>query len=226
MRIDDYFFDFDGTLAQTAEDLAQTWRQVLARLGKTCDDEKKLYHVGPLLTDWADELLPGLAPEKKQEMMTMFRQIYVADGYPFTVPYPGIVDWLTDLKNAGKRLFLATNKFMIPTQTLLRKTGLSGFFEGIYTPDAFHGRMMLKKEFLAVALRERNCDPEHSMMVGDSLGDLLAGRTNGMKVGMVEWGYGCRGEIEANHPDCWFKLNAGTGVVEPLFPDPKINFEA
>ena len=213
LRIDNYFFDFDGTLAQTAEDLAQTWRQVLALHGRSCDDERKLYHVGPLLKDWADELLPGLAPAEKAEILALFRKIYIGDGYPFTVLYPGVLEWLTGLKNAGKKLFVATNKFKLPTDTLLKKTGIEDIFIKVYAPDALPGPHRLKKEFLSVALREQNCDPEHSMMVGDSLGDLLAGRTNGMKVGMVRWGYGDLAEIEAHRPDCYFITDPAGRII-------------
>ena len=194
-------FDFDGTLADTEKDLAATWKKVMALRHLECADFDRRFRVGPLLTEMSDELFPSLVGAAKEEVMQLYRRLYVEGGYPLTELYPGVREWLAELLRAGKKLFIATNKYSRPTEALLQKTGLTGVFQKIYAPDSFPGGQLLKKVFLGRAIAEQNCDPARCVMIGDTLNDLLAGRANGLKAGMVEWGYDNADEIAAHHPD-------------------------
>ncbi len=212
-RFDCYFFDFDGTLADTEKDLSATWKKVMALRHLECADFDHRFRVGPLLTEMSDELFPDLVGDAKEEVMQLYRRLYVEDGYPLTELYPGVREWLNELLSAGKKLFIATNKYSRPTEALLRKTGLTGVFQKIYAPDSFPGGQLLKKVFLGRAIAEQNCDPARCVMIGDTLNDLLAGRANGLKAGMVEWGYGNAAEIAAHHPDIYYTREPDTGRI-------------
>jgi len=215
-----WFFDLDGTLFDTEEDIKSAWRGTLRAIGRECPHFEELYRTGPTLGDMAAILFPD-EPDKAAlaaEVRAAYGPIYDSCGFPTTFPYPEAVRWISELKNKGAHLFLATNKRMIPTKTILRKFDFLDFFDGVYTSDMYLGatdappgfptdRAVPKAQILAYALKEHGISPSDAVMVGDTRFDVEAGKVNGMHVIGVTWGYGGIEELAdadeiVGAPDC------------------------
>jgi len=203
-----WFFDLDGTLFDTEEDIKLAWHAAIRALGRECPRFDELYTTGPSLGDMVAVLFPDEQDKAAlaASMRAAFASVYDSSGFPGTLPYPQAVRWMSELKSAGAHLYVATNKRMAPTLLILRKFDFLDVFDAVYTSDMYIGaasaprgiptdRAAGKAQILAAALEENAISPSEAVMVGDTRLDVEAGRANSMRTVGVAWGYGSREEL-------------------------------
>jgi len=191
-----WFFDFDGTLCDTEADIKAAWREAIRALGRECPRFDAVYKTGPTLDQVVYMLFDDATPELVAQVRTAFKTCYDASGFPSTKPYPWVPAWLADLKVKGCRLFVATNKRYNPMGALMRKMGWLDLFDGYYSFDMYPGEKLKKSELLLRVMAERGIDPADAVMVGDTRGDVDAGKAAGLYTIGCTWGYGTRAELE------------------------------
>ncbi|MBO7482805.1 MAG: HAD family hydrolase [Kiritimatiellae bacterium] len=197
-----WFFDLDGTLADTDGDIRLAWKSALADMKLECPRFDSEFVAGPPLEEMAARLMPEVyTPEIGAELRRLFGLHYDNDGFPTTREYPGVLDRVRELKASGARVFIATNKRLEGAVAMATKFGWNGVFERIYTGDMFKddpaiGKMR-KPELLAFIMRETGARPEECVMVGDTANDFEAAERNGMESVGVAWGYGKESELLA-----------------------------
>lgn len=191
-----WFFDFDGTLCDTEADIKNAWRAALAALGRPCPQFDAVYRTGPTIEQVVHALFDDATPALVDRVRALFAQVYDRSGFPETKPYPWMPARLADLRAKGCRLYVATNKRFAPMGGLMRKLGWEGVFDGVYSFDMYPGLRLRKAELLRRALAERGIAPDDAVMVGDTRGDVEAGREAGMRTIGCTWGYGTRAELE------------------------------
>ena len=190
-----WFFDFDGTLARTGEDIILAWKKTIADMGLSCPHFDEVFRIGPTLEKMAYELFDGATPELVAELAERFRTVYDESGFPNTVPYPGVPERLSALKESGAKIYIVTNKRHSATQRIVKALGWETLFDGVWSFDSFPGVKYRKPELLARLLGELGVDPSDAVMVGDTKGDIDAGKANGVHTVGVTWGYGAREEL-------------------------------
>lgn len=190
-----WFFDFDGTLAKTGEDIVAAWKKSLADLGRECPHFDEVFTIGPTIEKVVYDLFDDATPELVEKVVERFRVNYDGSGFPNTVPYAGVPEWLGALKSLGAKLYIATNKRHAPTQKIVKKLGWDSIFDGVWSFDSIPGAKYRKPDLLALILSKNGISPEDSVMVGDTKGDVDAGAANGMRTVGVTWGYGSREEL-------------------------------
>jgi phosphoglycolate phosphatase len=197
-----WFFDLDGTLARTGEDIRMAWKMAIAALGLDLSRFDEVFTIGPTLEKLTRELYPDADDSLVERLLAEFRPLYDESGFPNTVPYPGVERLLAELKNAGAKIYIVTNKRHAPTVKLAAKFGWDRLFDGIWSYDTFPQKYK-KGDLLARLLAELGADASDSAMVGDTKGDIDAGRENGMLAMGLTYGYGTREELAA--ADCIFE---------------------
>ncbi len=190
-----WFFDLDGTLARTGEDIVAAWKKSIADLGRTCPRFDEVFRIGPTIEKTVYMLFDDATPELVSRIVERFCVNYDESGFPRTVPYPDVPRWLESLRASGARLYIATNKRHAPTAKIVEKLGWGGVFDGVWSYDSFPGRKYAKAELLAMLLAEKGVSPSDAVMVGDTRGDVSAGKANGMRTIGVTWGYGSADEL-------------------------------
>ena len=193
-------FDLDGTLADTASDLARALNRVRA--------ERGLGPVAPALTrphtsKGARGLLGvgmGVAPdhESYETLRDRFLEYYAGDLCVDSKLFDGIPELLGALRERGLPWGVVTNKpgrFTVPLMQRLDPQGsASCIVSGDTTPKA--------KPFpepLLHAARKIDVAPRECLYVGDDLRDVQAARAAGMGVVVAAWGY----LGEAGDPATW-----------------------
>ena len=83
-----WFFDFDGTLARTGEDIILAWKKAIADMGLSCPHFDEVFRIGPTLEKMVYELFGNATPELVSELTERFKPNYDESGFPNTVPYP------------------------------------------------------------------------------------------------------------------------------------------
>ena len=188
-----WFFDLDGTLADTDADIRGAWKAALADLGIVCENFDRDFIAGPPLEEMAFKLIPGCTEEIALAIREGFGRHYDNDGFPETKEYSGVLAAAKALKERGARLFIATNKRWLGAYALARKFGWFEVFEALYTGDMHKddaiGKLN-KDKLLALAMSEIGVSPSDCVMVGDTISDFAAASANGMDSIAVTWGYG------------------------------------
>ncbi|MCI5779877.1 MAG: HAD hydrolase-like protein [Lentisphaeria bacterium] len=197
------FFDFDGTIGDTERDIRGAWLSGFAELGLSCARFDSIFRVGPSLPDTAKKLFPEASETQLQEIMAAYKRFYDdADDYS-ALPYPGMIEAMSELAHDGCKIYIVTNKRYKPALKLVRKFGLTELCSGLFTPDAVSPETPLTKtELVGIALRV-SCAPLPSriLMVGDTEIDIRSGRVHGLTTCAVTWGYGNAEKLAAAEPD-------------------------
>ncbi len=194
-------FDLDGTLVDSAPDIAAALNAALAALGQPT-------HPLPVVTgyvgDGAAKLVEravGPHAEVDQEvLLERFKAQYAANVCVHTRVYPGIVETLERFARAGTPLAVVTNKPGDLARSLLRALALEPIFADIVGDGDGFPRKPSPDIALAVCARHAAA-PADVLLVGDGLPDLHLARAAGCRVAAVAWGYTPRAALAAEAPD-------------------------
>lgn len=198
--IDNIFFDFDGTLCESAEDIRAAWRAAFAELKLEVPDFERIYRVGPPTEVSARTFRPDANDQEIRRLCEVYWGYYYNSSYPNSHPYPGVDAMLERLKAAGKNLILATNKNEIPLRRLIEKF----HWEKAFTTLLTHSMMppgAEKSYLLRMALEQYALDPHRTVIVGDTALDITAGKAVGIATIGATYGYGSVDELVAAGAD-------------------------
>ena len=184
---DHFFFDLDGTLADSKADVLGSIEQAYRSLGFGYD--KSRLKIGPLLPEIIASISPQLDENQRTLAATTFRAMYAAGKYRNTRLFEGVAEFLDKLQAAGKTLYVATNKPKAATYEVLEKLGIKDRFLFIGTPDC-SGEHLPKAEVLKMMVSMFGLDTRKCVMVGDTVADMEAGRLAGMRTLGFLSGYG------------------------------------
>lgn len=184
-------FDFDGTLADTAADLARAVNRLRAARGLP---ELPLAELRPHASAGARGLIGaglGIQPEHP-EYLTLredFLRHYERGICVDTRLFPGILDLLSALEARRLRWGIVTNKSTRLTQLVVRELGLDLRAACVVCGDSTP-HLKPHPASLLHAAKELSLAPGECIYLGDDLRDIQAARSAGMRCAAVGWGYG------------------------------------
>ncbi|MEK7948294.1 phosphoglycolate phosphatase [Pigmentiphaga sp. YJ18] len=183
-------FDFDGTLADTAPDLAAAANQQRLRRGLPALPYEQLR---PMASHGARGLLGvalGLTPDapEYEACKQQFLNDYAANIAVHTVLFPGVEDLLANLVQEGWAWGIVTNKVTRFTTPLVRHLALEQHSAVVVCGDTT-AYSKPHPEPLLHAAREVGVAPQHCLYVGDDQRDIIAGQAAGMKTIATAYGY-------------------------------------
>ncbi|RAL98724.1 HAD family hydrolase [Agrobacterium sp. MS2] len=186
-------FDLDGTLVDTAADLVSSLNHTIAAAGLapvTYDDLTHLVGQGArVMIKRAFALRETELPEAEIDpLYERFITHYRAEMPGESRPYPGIVNTLDALSKAGITLAVCTNKTAVLAVPLLEKLGLTPYFAAITCGDTFEFRKPDARHILGT-IEKAGGDPARTIMVGDSINDILAAKNANVPSIGVTFGY-------------------------------------
>jgi phosphoglycolate phosphatase len=198
--------DLDGTLLDTAPDLAYAATLMMAELGLDAPplDVIRTY-IGNGVSRLVKRVLTGdMSAEPDAELFprayALYEKHYSANVARESAPFPGVIEGLQSLRKQGFRLACITNKAAIFTLPLLRDTHLLDFFELVLSGDSLPKRKPDPLPLLH-ACAHFGIQPAELLLIGDSLNDTQAARAAGCHVFCVPYGYN-RGQPVADlYPD-------------------------
>lgn len=197
--------DLDGTLLDTAPDIAEAAQRMLRDLGMSpIGLEKIKSFIGNGISNLVRRALTGEMSGKPDDALfaralPVFEKHYDEVLYRETRPYPGIMEGLKALRDAGFPLACITNKAERFTLPLLEAMGMRGYFELILSGDSLPRKKPdpLPLRYAAIYYE---VEPEDLLLVGDSLNDSLAARAAGCPVVLLPYGY--NGGKDVREQDC------------------------
>lgn len=199
-------FDLDGTLVDSAPDLAAAIDRMLVALGRPVAGEEKVRGwIGrgmPMLVRRAltGELWPEDEPTDFSRALELYMEFYGETIAEHTRLYPGVLDCLESVRALGIPMACVTNKDSRFTSRLLESLGILGYFDVLASGDQFSRPKPDPEPLLATAQRF-GVQPEAGLMVGDSAADAKAAHAAGMMLVMVPYGYHGGEGVECLIPD-------------------------
>jgi phosphoglycolate phosphatase len=186
-------FDLDGTLADTAPDLAAALNHSLAVLGRP---RVAPASVRPLIGHGARAMLrsalatSGEAPEELVErgyaILLEHYSEHICDG---TKLFPGLEEALAEIEEAGAAVVVCTNKAEGLTRKLLGALGLGGRFAAIVGGDTLAVRKPDPAPLLEAVARAGG---GRAVLIGDSIVDAETAGGAGVPFVAVSFGFSDR----------------------------------
>lgn len=192
-------FDLDGTLADTAQDLAFTLNRLLAHEGyHTLPFEQ----IRPIVSNGASALIEfgfgnAVPAEKFKQLTQQFLDIYQNHLTHRTTLFPGMAELLETIENDGQLWGVVTNKPSWLTDPLMEELGLAQRAACIVSGDTVEYKKPHPQPLLH-ACEVMGVSAAECVYIGDAQRDIEAGRRAGMKTLAALFGYISEGDDPAD----------------------------
>jgi phosphoglycolate phosphatase len=189
---DSVLFDLDGTMLDSAPGIIRSLSDTFRHFGWAVPPRSELMnYIGPPLIE-SFRVRLGLDPQAAWETLRVYRQDYRRDGAFNATVFPGVIDVLESLKQAGIPLAIATSKPETQAIRILNHFNLSSFFTVICGATEDETRST-KSDIVAHALsglRNAGYVSNRPVLIGDRVHDVEGAAANGIPSIIVDWGYG------------------------------------
>jgi pyrophosphatase PpaX len=208
-------FDLDGTLIDSIGLLLACVRHAFDGFdGPVPTDEEWVAGIG---TPLAQQLaVYARSPEEVTALTTRYRTFQREHHDAYTTVYPGTLDTLRTLRDAGHPMAIVTSKSNAMMELALEHTGIAPFMQStigcdsctIHKPDPFP---------VHLALQELGGTPDNAIFVGDSPHDIRAGNAAGVVTIAALWGPFRREQLEPYRPAHFLdRISALPPLVEQI----------
>ncbi len=183
-------FDLDGTLIDSAPSILSSLKYALNEVSVTPRHPLSKSLIGPPLTQIVSSVLGKEQQDGVPLVIECFKRHYDTQGYKSSTAYPGIQELLEQLKQTDIDIYIATNKRIVPTKSILNHLGWNDYFKKAYALDYFQPNVVDKSTMLSQVAHELKKDSKNLFYVGDRLDDADAAKDNNMSFLWASWGYG------------------------------------
>nr|WP_296267060.1 HAD-IA family hydrolase [uncultured Merdimonas sp.] len=193
-------FDLDGTLTDTLESLAVSVKATLREMNlPEITTEQCRRFVGDGARVLMERALLAVGEKdlsRLEESLSVYRRIFDENCTYHVTPYRGILPLLEDLKKAGVKLAVLSNKPHEQAVKVVREMFGEGTFD--YVSGQQEGIRKKPDPAGVVHIMETlQMKPEDCLYVGDSEVDVQTGKNAGVKTVIVTWGFRTREELKA-----------------------------
>ena len=185
-------FDLDGTLVDSAGDLAASLDTLMAEKGLPpigIDTGRQL--IGHGIANLVRSALKLRSASEDEDDIAIdlarFMEIYGSRLTRLTRPYPGVVETLDVLKSQGWSMGVCTNKREKFAASIVEDLGLSTYFKVVSGPDTFGVGKPDPRQLSETVRAAGGWHP--AIFIGDSEVDVAAAKAAGMPVIALTYGY-------------------------------------
>jgi len=194
--------DLDGTLVDTLGDFEMALNRTLADLDlPSASRDLVARSVGKgsehlilsVLKHQLDRLQTSACAGRSADNLfeaawQRYQHHYLVINGQYAQVYPGVIEGLMQMRDAGLQLACLTNKPLAFARSLLASKGLDSFFGPVFGGDSFDRK---KPDPLPVlkTCEALHTQPDQTLMVGDSINDFQAARAAGCPVVLLRYGY-------------------------------------
>ena len=193
-------FDLDGTLIYTLEDLKNAVNHALKLRNYP---EKSIEHIRKAIGNGVAKLVARSIPDGDAnpdypDTLKDFRAYYSVHSLDNTIPYPGVLEALINLKEEGYILTVATNKL-----TDIARPMINGFYPGLF--DFIQGDEPGMDRKPAPMMIETLCqkfgvDKADAFYIGDTNVDMQTAENSGVDYVLVTYGFRTKEELAEQCP--------------------------
>lgn len=214
MALKAVFFDLDGTLLDTAQDLGGALNALLRDRGR---EPLPASAIREHVSNGANALIKlgfGVTPEAEEfpALREDLLAYYLANLATHTLPFPGIEKLIHCLNDSQVAWGIVTNKPWVYTEPLMARFEFACAPSVTLCPDHVAARKP-HPESLIMACQQVGCEVTEAIYVGDHQRDIECGNRAGMVT--IAVGYGYIGAIDAH--EAWNATHT-VNHAEELWP--------
>ena len=186
-----FIFDWSGTLSDNTHLFLEVCRRMFVTLGKEplSDEEIKRNFTLPYMTFW-NKYFPDLSKEKQDKL---YHQYIHEVGEPSL--HRGVEETLKYLSQKGYKLFVLSSDHLSTLLPEVNRSGVANLITKVV------GASHEKKWDMISLLEDFDLDKDKTFYVGDTSGDIEAGKYAGLKTVGITWGFQDKNILASSSPD-------------------------
>ena len=193
-------FDFDGTLADTAQGIVETLRESFVQLGLPVPTKDAMVAtIGRPL--WkAFQTLGNMTDDEAFQAVEIYRRLFMEYEIPNIRMFPDVETMLEQLAQRGIRMAIVTSRDRLSLDLILQNNGIDRFFETVVTVDD-HLTPKPAPDMVLALLERMDIKATETLVVGDTTFDIEMGNRAGCMTCAVTWGNHSRELLLSACPD-------------------------
>lgn len=185
-------FDCDGTLIDSQRNIIRAMGETFARAGLAAPDDHDVRRVvGLSLVEAMRAMLPdaeaALHARLAADYKTAFQRLRADKRLEVEPMYDGMRGLLEGLRDAGWQLAVATGKSDRGLALALAHHGIDHLFVSLQTADRHPSKP--HPAMLRAAMADAGAAADASVIIGDTVFDVMMGGNAGVRAVGVDWGY-------------------------------------
>lgn len=176
-----FIFDMDGTIVDNMHIHTEAWGQMLAENGVEMNAHDFLVKTaGKTNREIMPTVFGEISDERITELGNRKETLYQEMFLPHRKPIDGLIEFLTEAKNLGIKMAVATAAPNTNVEYILDGLDLRKFFDAVTTAeDVTNGKP--DPEFFLKSAEKVNVAPENCIVFEDAIGGFEAAHRAGMK---------------------------------------------
>ena len=187
-------FDLDGTLIDSAPDIAAAVNKIMIRLAQK---QLPVEYVETFIGDGSRSMLSRILDDQGikhtdsqlDDYLREYMRLYEQEPTSRTLFFPRVRRDLDLLRQNGLKLGICTNKPHVLTMLVLKSLKIDHLFDFVLGADAAPRRKPHKQHLLSV-IEGLGITPDDAVYVGDTDIDLECAKSAGVRFFLVNWGGG------------------------------------
>lgn len=203
MKIQNIFFDLDGTLINSSRGIKYSITKSLASvLPDFTLDHISDSLIGPTIGEIFRQIIGSSDLALIDKLTQAYRNSYDNEGWEKTDIYEGVIETLCQFAQLNITMFIVTNKPGKPTFKILDHLNMLHFFADVASPDTVDPPYTSKSAICQHILTKYHVNREYTLLVGDSRDDAHAAKSCGLSFIAATYGYGKVHESETSEQLC------------------------
>lgn len=204
--MENYLFDFDGTLADSGKTAVIATQNAFLDLGLLAPPKEAILGYMGIPIEKSFGLLGAkeLTPAQLNELYERFRTHYQANESHYVALFPGIKEVLAKLVSAQKRLFVVSSKHSEALARNLEFLGIAEYITDLVGSDNVKNYKPAP-DGIELLIDRYTLTKDQSVMIGDAIYDIEMGQNAKVKTAGALWGAHAPEAVTALRPT--FALN-------------------
>jgi HAD superfamily hydrolase (TIGR01509 family) len=190
-------FDLDGTLIDSSDGVVEAVNYSLTQMGEAPQPSEA---IKPYIGFPLEQMYPVFTDAPYEELYAHFRAKAAETIVASTTALRHVEELLARLHKTDLKLAVATTKIKAHVYGIVEKLGWRDYFDVSVGGDEA-ARFKPDPAIFHLALQRLRASPADTMVVGDTVNDVLAAKAVPMTVTAVASPYGKSDELIASEPD-------------------------
>lgn len=187
------FFDLDGTLVDTADDIIGAINNLCLELNKPIADpillkDNTSFGLEKFLQIALNVNIKEIDPKYLLSLKNRFRELYRESEFANSKLFPGIQTLITNLQQNNLKFGVVTNKTLEFAKLVLDRVGLLTKIDCLVAADMVP-KPKPSPDSLLLAIEKLQVNPKDCIFIGDAEQDIIAGNAAGVKTVAALFGY-------------------------------------
>ncbi len=197
MTVNNLIFDLDGTLIDSSRGVVEAVNYSLRQMGQS---EQPPEVIKPFIGYSLEVMYPQFTNAPIKELYRHFQVKAAETIVASTFPLDGTEEILRTLAAQKYQMAIATTKIKKHVDRIIDKFGWQEFFAAWVGGDEVK-KVKPDPEIFHLVLERIKADPRETLVVGDTLNDILAARAVPLRSAAIASPYGGREKLLASSPD-------------------------